>query len=67
MKKLIITLPQIENVKEGLQSFNAVGGWPLKLNNVEISGADRGLLSEGKGATQTYFESEGNIWGSSLV
>lgn len=54
---------EIENVKEGLQSFNAVGGWPLKLNNVEISGADRGLLSEGKGATLTYFESEGNIMG----
>ncbi|MCC6720898.1 MAG: T9SS type A sorting domain-containing protein [Bacteroidia bacterium] len=53
----------VENVSEGIHSFNTYGGNQLILKNVSVAGAQRALFSEGKGATLVNFESINNTIG----
>lgn len=53
----------VENVSEGIRSFNTFGGNQLILKNVSVSGALSALFSEGKGSTLLNFESINNTTG----
>lgn len=57
----------MENVTGGIESHNTVGGHPLLMSVVKVSGADRALLSEGKGSIIGAFESDDNPLGIQIA